>query len=171
LLLSKEPGLTPEQIKLLICNNVDPYTCPIYIGTGRINAYKALLAIDPPTAPVIDGETNGDVGTTYEYNFTSTDPNTDNISEYIVNWGDGPDETITGPFTSGTPASATHKWTAKGDYTITAKAKDVNGIIGLEGTCPITMPCSYHNLISQFFESLFERFPHTFPLLRHIMGY
>jgi len=171
LLLSKEPDLTPEQIKLLICNNVDPYDSGYDLGSGRVNAYKALLASNPPTAPGIDGETNGDVGTTYEYNFTSTDSNTDNLSEYIVNWGDGSNETITGPFPSGSPATGSHKWTTKGDYTITAKAKDVNGIVGPEGTLTVTMPCSYNIPLHWFWGRLFQRFPTAFPLLRHLMGY
>ncbi len=44
LLLSKDPGLTPDEIKEIICNedNVDPYNSEEYIGTGRLNAYKVL---------------------------------------------------------------------------------------------------------------------------------
>jgi subtilisin family serine protease len=42
LLLSKDPTLTPAEVKALLCNNVDPYHSNKYIGTGRLNAYKAL---------------------------------------------------------------------------------------------------------------------------------
>jgi len=42
LILSKNPDLTPDEVKSLICENVDPYNSTEYIGTGRINAYKAL---------------------------------------------------------------------------------------------------------------------------------
>jgi thermitase len=45
LLLSKDPSLSPDEVKALLCNNVDPYTGDKYIGTGRINAYKALAAL------------------------------------------------------------------------------------------------------------------------------
>ncbi len=45
LLKSKDPSLTPAEIKTLLCNNTDPYTGSHYIGTGRLNAYKALSAL------------------------------------------------------------------------------------------------------------------------------
>jgi subtilisin family serine protease len=45
LLLSKDPALTPDQIKGLLCANVDPYNSTEYIGTGRLNAQKALLGL------------------------------------------------------------------------------------------------------------------------------
>jgi len=45
LLLSKDPSLTPDQVKALLCGNVDPYNSTEYIGTGRLNAQKALLGL------------------------------------------------------------------------------------------------------------------------------
>lgn len=42
LLLSVDPSLTPGAVKTLLCKNVDPYYSLFYIGTGRLNAYKAL---------------------------------------------------------------------------------------------------------------------------------
>jgi subtilisin family serine protease len=45
LLLSKDPSLTPNEIKTLLCENVDPYNSTQYIGTGRLNAQKALVAL------------------------------------------------------------------------------------------------------------------------------
>ena len=46
LLLSQDPTLTPDEVTNLICKNVDPYnSTEYYIGTGRINAYKALMAL------------------------------------------------------------------------------------------------------------------------------
>jgi len=43
LLLSKNSSLTPDEMKALLCKNVDPYHSNKYIGTGRLNAYKALV--------------------------------------------------------------------------------------------------------------------------------
>ena len=43
----------------------------------------------PPEAPVIDGPPEGDVGTSYEYDFTAIDPNEDDIASYIINWVTG----------------------------------------------------------------------------------
>jgi subtilisin family serine protease len=45
LLLSKDPSLTPDEIKTLLCESVDPYNSTQYIGTGRLNAQKALTAL------------------------------------------------------------------------------------------------------------------------------
>lgn len=45
LLLSKDPSLTPDEVKALLCGNVDPYHSTVYIGTGRVNAQKALAAL------------------------------------------------------------------------------------------------------------------------------
>jgi subtilisin family serine protease len=46
LLLSKDPSLTPDEIETLLCRNVDPYISTEYIGTGRVNAQKALAALE-----------------------------------------------------------------------------------------------------------------------------
>jgi subtilisin family serine protease len=45
LLKSKAPSLTPAEVKALLCNNTDPYAGSHYIGTGRLNAFKALSAL------------------------------------------------------------------------------------------------------------------------------
>lgn len=42
LILSKNPYLTPIEVKSVICNNSDPYVSDVYIGKGRINAYQAV---------------------------------------------------------------------------------------------------------------------------------
>jgi subtilisin family serine protease len=42
LLLSVDTSLSPDEVKILLCKNVDPYHSFRYIGTGRVNAYKAL---------------------------------------------------------------------------------------------------------------------------------
>ncbi len=56
LLLSKNPSLSPDDVKSLILENVDPYKSKYYIGTGRINAYKALVATP---SPIPDLDVNG----------------------------------------------------------------------------------------------------------------
>jgi subtilisin family serine protease len=45
LLLSQDPSLTPDEVGALLCGNVDPYISKEYIGTGRVNAQKALAAL------------------------------------------------------------------------------------------------------------------------------
>ena len=45
LLLSKDHSLTPDEVGTLLCGNVNPYNSTEYIGTGRLNAQKALAAL------------------------------------------------------------------------------------------------------------------------------
>ena len=123
-----------------------------------------IVESDPPGAPVITGTTNGAAGTSYDYGFASIDPDGDDIAEYIVDWGDDTgEEIITGPFASGVEATASHTWEEQGEYTITAKAKDINGLIGPEGTLPITMPVNQPN-------SHQSTFPLFFQILQRLMN-
>ncbi len=114
-----------------------------------------LFNSNPPEAPDIDGQISGKAGTSYEYGFTSIDPNGDDIEEYIVDWGDETGDTITGPFTSGEKAFKNHTWAKKGTYVITAKAKDINGLVSSEGTLTVTMPRNraIDNPLLRFFEN------------------
>jgi hypothetical protein len=125
---------------------------------------------DPPTAPIIDGDIEGDQGTEYDYGFTSTDPDGDMIAEYIVNWGDGTgDETITGPFTSGEEAEASHTWTGGGpNFVITARAKDVNGLVGPEGSLTVVMPRS--RTIDLPILKFLQNYPILFKIVQHLLG-
>ena len=126
---------------------------------------------NPPDAPEITGETNGKKGTEYEYSFTSTDPEGDDIEAYIVNWDDDGDETITGPFASGATAKASHTWDEAGTYIISATAIDVNGAQSDPGTLEVTMPRNKaFNFNFNLLEQLFDRFPNMFPVLRYLLG-
>jgi subtilisin family serine protease len=125
LLLSMNPLLEPDIIKLLLCNNVDPYNSTEYIGTGRINAYKALDAlvqIQPiadftwtPQNPLTNQSVTFDAS-------ASQDPN-GTIVLYEWDWeSDGVfDESHTTP-------TATHAWNDPGNYTITLQVTDDHGI-------------------------------------------
>ncbi|MCK4902460.1 MAG: PKD domain-containing protein, partial [Thermoplasmatales archaeon] len=90
--------------------------------------YPLIVEIvnNPPTASVINGPTNGDVGTSYPYTFTSTDPDGDQVS-YYIDWGDGTTPVWSSFQASGATYSASHTWTSKGTYIIQAKAKDTFG--------------------------------------------
>jgi hypothetical protein len=129
--------------------------------------HEVKIGNDPPNPPIIDGPSYGDVGTSYEYGFTSIDPEGHDIAEYIVNWGDGPDETIAGPFVSGEEAFASHTWTTGGTFTITAKAVDENGLEGDEGTLSVTMPRVI--MPNSLFLRLLECLENIFPILKHIV--
>ena len=63
----------------------------------------------------------------YEYNFTSNDPDNDDVFFY-VDWGDGTFEDWIGPYFSGETITINHTWPAKTMiYQIKAKAKDTYG--------------------------------------------
>jgi hypothetical protein len=129
-----------------------------------------LTGNQPPIAPTITGPAKGIVKVATRYNFTTTDPDGDEVS-YFIDWGDGTNSSWIGPYTSGNLISKSHTWTKKGDYTIKAKAKDSYGNESGWGTLKITMPRSFSIPFDSFLERLFERFPHLFPILRHLLGY
>jgi hypothetical protein len=91
--------------------------------------------------------------------------------EVYFDWGDGTNTGWIGPFNSGHELTVNHTWTKRGTYTIKAKAMDNYSAESGWGTLSVTMPLLYESPHFRFFAWLFERFPHAFPLLRHLMGY
>jgi hypothetical protein len=140
------------------------------LGTNSGSVYIFIKTENqPPRVTSIDGPPHGKVKTELEYNFTSIDPDEDDIAEYIINWGDGTgDEIITGPFASGETMTASHTWTKKGDYVISAKARDINGAVGPQGSLSITIPRSRAIYIP--FLNFFKNHPNLFLILRNLMG-
>jgi len=133
-----------------------------YVFTKREN--------QPPATPTITGPAKGKVGTATEYNFTATDPDGDKVY-YFIDWGDTTNSSWIGPYSSGEKITQSHTWSEKGTFTIKAKAKDIYGNESDWGTLSVTMPLSYESPHFRFFEWLFERFPHAFPILRDLLGY
>ena len=80
----------------------------------------------PPEIPEIDGETQGESGTEYEYIFSTEDPELEETYFY-VEWGDDQMEEWIGPYDSGEEVTLSHIWVDDGSYMIKAKAKDCNG--------------------------------------------
>ena len=124
----------------------------------------------PPSAPSITGPLEGKIHRVTSYNVTTSDPNNDSVY-YFIDWGDGTNSKWIGSYPSGDIVTESHTWPKKGTYTIKAKAKDVNGAESGWGTLTVTMPLSYEPPHNRFFTWLFGRFPHAFPILRHLMGY
>jgi len=126
---------------------------------------------DPPSAPDISGPSSGSAGQSVEYNFTSTDPNGDEIL-YWVDWGDETNSGWVGPYVSGETVTLSHSWAKKGGYVITAVAKDVYNAESPESTKEITMPKNKPiGVHSTFLSWLFECFPSFFPFIRILLGY
>jgi hypothetical protein len=91
------------------------------------DVYITEIENDPPNAPTIDGIANGRVNIEYDYYFTATDPNEDELLYYII-WGDGDIENWIGPFDSGKEVKLSHTWLEVGSYEIEAKVKDSFGV-------------------------------------------
>jgi len=89
-----------------------------------------------PIKPTITGPAKGVPGTQYTFTFSSIDPENETIELYI-DWGDGTNTNWIGPYNSGEIVTLNHIWNAEKEYTIKAKAKDINGA---------QSEWSYHNL-------------------------
>ncbi|UCF13321.1 MAG: DNRLRE domain-containing protein [Thermoplasmatales archaeon] len=98
-----------------------------------------IIGNQPPGAPDINGQTSGKAGQKYWYTFVSVDPDDDNIS-YQVDWGDGSVDPWDGPHESNEIISKDHIWSEQGEFTIKARAKEINEEIGEWGTLDVTMP-------------------------------
>jgi hypothetical protein len=135
---------------------------------GKSHIYIAAIAASEPDAPTITGP-SGDAKTAYDYKVVTTDPQGDQVS-YYIDWGDSTNTGWIGPFASGAEQTQSHTFSAKGNYTIKAKAKDVAGHESDWGTLTVSMPYKF-NPFQQLIEKLFERFPNAFPVLRQLLGY
>jgi PKD repeat protein len=139
-------------------------------ATGTIIKNVIVVGNEPPAPPTITGPAKGKIGVPTEYNFTTTDSDGDKVY-YFIDWGDHTNSSWIGPYSSGDIVTKSHTWSTKGTYTIKAKAKDIYGNESGWATLSVTMPCSYNIPMLKFWEQLLERFPHAFPILRHLLGY
>ena len=130
-------------------------------GADAGSAYFFDYTNQPPDAPIIIGSNNGKPDTEYDFTFKSTDPDDDDIAEYIVDWGDDTgEETIVGPFESGEEVTGSHTWTTQDTYTIKAKAKDVFGSESNWTSFDIKIEIPRNKvIINSLFLQLFVRFP------------
>lgn len=120
----------------------------------------------PPYKPVIEGPNQGDNRNAHQWNFTATDPENEDVF-FFVDWGDGtPTAWTAESYHSGQTMPQSHWYAKKGTYTIQAKAKDVHGAESDWGTLSVTMP--YEPQRFPVIHWLLDRFPHAFPMLRHI---
>jgi len=126
---------------------------------------ETFKAGNPPSAPSVSGKSEIEPGASETYSFSSTDEDGDDIAEYIINWGDGNIETITGPFASGATATASHTWATRGTFIIKAKAKDATGLIGPEGQKEIKVPRARTHEYR-----LLDIFPDFYRLIKLIFG-
>jgi C1A family cysteine protease len=145
-------------------SNTDIQTTWVYIDTENHS----------PQTPRLLGRKIGKNGTTYRYTFWSTDPDGDDL-EYYLNWGDdywfGGAAGWLGPFQSGEKITLEKNFTEQGNYTVRVKAKDQYGSKSDWATLSVKMPLSYNIPILTFWDSLLQKFPNAFPILRYLMGF
>jgi hypothetical protein len=100
---------------------------------------QSLIPSEPPGQPIISGPSTGIEEEEYEFIFSATDPEGDNVY-YYVDWGDETGGSWIGPYESGEEATITHSWSDEGNYEIQAKAKDIYDMIGeWSSPSPITI--------------------------------
>ncbi len=171
ILYCKTGGRSKAAANLLVQNNFDGI---IYNMLGGIDAWVLAgyptKANSPPSIPTINGENKGKVGEEYQYTVNTTDIDQDDIY-YYVNWSDNTPDQLAGPYDSGEAALLNHVWSEKGTYTVKVKARDKYNTESDWAILTVTMPYSFDKPLLQFLGLLFERFPNSFPLLRHLLGY
>ncbi|MFC1925721.1 choice-of-anchor C family protein, partial [Chloroflexota bacterium] len=92
-------------------------------GASGSDTLTATVANVAPTL-VLSGNANVNEGSVYTLNLASSDPGTDTITSWKINWGDGNIQTV-----SGNPSSVTHIYPdGPAGYTISAQAMDEDGI-------------------------------------------
>jgi outer membrane protein assembly factor BamB len=142
----------------------------VYIGSSfddQGNDYGYLYAFghgevnNPPNTPLITGPNSGKTGEIYDYTFSATDPDNDQVS-YYVDWGDGTNSGWQGPYSSGTGISLSHSWSNDGSFSIKAKAKDSEGSESTYATLQVTMPKG------KYFENLLQILIEKYPRMTHL---
>jgi len=184
------PGQFPEGVPaegfqrtptLLIDEEYGRYILAYNAGHDVNEAWKrrTYLAVasrsinNQPDIPIITGPAKGKEGIATAYNFTTIDPEGYKI-DYYVDWGDSLEEYV-GSSNSSQVLTVNHTWSDRGTYVIKARAKDVFGSNWSDyGTLEVTMPKGTTNipsLLLELIERIMGRFPHAFPILRHLLEY
>ncbi len=93
-------------------------------------------------SPKINGPVNGKAGVALNFNFTAIDPEDDQIY-YFIDWGDDENTGWIGPFKSGEQISKSHTWLTMNNFTVRAKAMDINYHESNWSTINIKIPKKY----------------------------
>jgi hypothetical protein len=125
-------GLNPDQLHCPVQGfplmGTEYWTDLTMYGDMTFQLYGILIY--PPLPPVIHGPNTGEISIDYEF---WTDPITDPSGDTVYcrwDWGDGNITDWEGPYSSGSVVTASHAWTAGGDYKIRAELKGIGGQSG-----------------------------------------
>jgi hypothetical protein len=139
---------------------INPYPSPTLNNVFKIERYPSNYSgvanvIQRPENPERpSGQTNGKIGTEYNYSSSTTDPQHDQVY-YFFDWGDNTNTGWIGPYTSGETVNVSHTWTKKGNFNIKVKAKDTSGHQSdWSDPLPVIMPKEriFIRPIEQFFQ-------------------
>ncbi len=82
-----------------------------------------LMSNTPPGIPSLTGPSSGEVDVQYSFDVSCSDPNGDDVF-YVVDWDDGSDLELFGPFDSGSVETLSHTWSSAGSFDIRVMARD-----------------------------------------------
>jgi len=169
LLLSQDTTLSNDEVRRIIRANVDTYISDEYIGTGRVNAYKALTRYNtqPETPETPTGKTNGRPGREYSFTTSATDEDSDELY-YFWDWGDENYSDWIGPYDSGSECEASYTWQQEANFSIKVKVKDGKGGESY-WSYPLSFSTPKNKAINTPFLSFLENHPHLFPMLRQLL--
>jgi rhodanese-related sulfurtransferase len=158
ILYCKAGSRSTAAANLLVDHNFRGNICMMLGGIdGWTLAGYPTKANSYPSIPEISGENNGKVGQEYQYTFSATDVDQDDVY-YYVNWSDNTTNQLIGPYHSGEEATINHAWSEKGTYTVKVKARDRYGAESDYATLEIKMPKTsttiFHPLLLKIFEKI-----------------
>ncbi len=96
-------------------------------GESDIWLVKIIPDNSPPSKPIVTGPSSGRINRRFTINFSSVDPEGDDIYYFVVIWGVGTSGGWIGPYKSGETASYSFIPPVKGTFDITVKAMDEHG--------------------------------------------
>lgn len=152
-------------------NDGVPRTTGVFDGSGSDSCVHYTGKDNhPPHPPILSGPASGRVDIEYTWSILSVDPDDDTVT-YYVDWGDqcgAPD--LYGPFPSGAAIEISHTYHFKSTFIINARAIDAYGAESNTTYFEVIMPKTTI-LSAPLLLRFLERFPYTFPLFRHLLGY
>jgi len=143
----QEPGEYQVQARARFRNNGSTLSMDDWITTGwseplLVTVTSEDVGNEAPEAPTITGTTNGEVGVEYDYTFSASDTDGDDVYIYVEFCAGCQEAQWHGPFPSGYQLTISYSWESQGAYTIKAKAKDVYDAEGEWKSLEVSMPKS-----------------------------
>ncbi len=137
------------------------------IDIGAFEYFDPTTINNPPSKPIINGESIGKPGIEYQYSFISTDPEEDEIS-YYIDWDDNTPNSWTRTLPSGIYYNTSHSWNEIGSFSIKAKAKDKYGAESDWAVLEVKIPKRLNQQIELLLKIL-QRFPELEKIIKLIL--